>query len=146
MGEDLDKEGDSVMIMAMPPSKGVRSTKRKRELEEARLSLMAVLGKNLKEMAPMVLARLKKTAYKRNSVTRNLAEVLIEMENATGPGTEEDFRPQKANAKKDSISGQMREVDIDKKWIPQRHQGIVKQVASDPLEEDLRERLLDPGG
>ena len=57
MGEDLDKEGDSVMIMAMPPSKGVRSTKRKRELEEARLSLMAVLGKNLKEMAPMVLAR-----------------------------------------------------------------------------------------
>ena len=29
-----------------------------------------------------------------------LAEVLVEMETSTTPGTEEDFKPQKANAKR----------------------------------------------
>ena len=31
-------------------------------------------------------------------MTQKLAEVLFEMENATSPGTEEYFKPQKANA------------------------------------------------
>ena len=55
--EDLDNEADLVMIMATPPSKGVRSRKRKREIEEASPSAEAVSEKNLKETAPMVLAR-----------------------------------------------------------------------------------------
>ena len=84
---DLDKVVDSVMIMPTPPSKGMRSRKRKREVEEASLSVEAVPGKNPKMMAPKVLARWKTTANKGNSVTRKLAEVLIEVENATSPGT-----------------------------------------------------------
>ena len=76
-----------------------------------------VSGKSLKETAPIVLARRKTTSFKGNSVTRNLTEILAEMENTTSPGTEEDFKPQKANAKKGSISGQMWEVDIGKEWI-----------------------------
>ena len=54
---DLDKEVDSVMIMPTPPSKGLRSRKRKREVEEASPSVEAVPGKNPKKMAPKVLAR-----------------------------------------------------------------------------------------
>ena len=72
------------MILTTPPSKGVMSRKKKREVEEASP------GKNLKEMAPMALVRWKTTAFKGNSVIRKLAEVLIEMKNATRPGTEED--------------------------------------------------------
>ena len=40
-------------------------------------------------------------------MTRKLAEILIDMENAASPGTEEDFKPQKTNAKKGSTSEQM---------------------------------------
>ena len=47
-------------------------------------------------------------------MARKLADVLTEMETATIPGTEEDFKPQKENAKEDSTSGQMWEVDIGK--------------------------------
>ena len=118
------------MIMATPPGKGVRSRKREREVEEASPSVEAVSGKNLKEMASLVLARWRTTAYKDNSVTRKLAEVLIE----TSPGTEKDFKPQKANGKKSSTSRQILKVDIGREWISKRHQGIGKQVAGDPLE------------
>ena len=45
------------MVETTPPSKGVRSRKRKREVEEASASAEAVSEKNLKETAPMVLAR-----------------------------------------------------------------------------------------
>ena len=83
---ELDKEVDSVMITTTPPSKGVRSRRGKREVEEASPLVEVVSGKNLKEMAPMALARWKIAAYKSNSVIRKLAEVLIEMENATSPG------------------------------------------------------------
>ena len=88
------------MIMTMAPSKGVRSTKRKREVGEARPSVEAVSGKNLKKTAPIVLARWERTVFKDNSVTRKLAEVVTEMENTTNPGTEKDIKPQKANVKK----------------------------------------------
>ena len=46
---------------------------------------------------------MEETAYRGNSVIRKLAEVLIEMENATSPGTEEDFKPQKANAERTNV-------------------------------------------
>ena len=45
------------MVETTPPSKGVRSRKKKREVEEASASAEAVSEKNLKETAPMVLAR-----------------------------------------------------------------------------------------
>ena len=60
----------------------------------------AVSERNLKETAPMILARWKTSAYKSSSAPRNLAEVLREMEASTTPGTEEDFKPQKANAER----------------------------------------------
>ena len=131
------------MITTTHPIKGARSRKRKMQIEEASPSVDAVSGKNLKT-SPMALARWKTTAYKGNSLIRNLVEVLIEMENATCPLTEENFKPQKANAKKGSISGQMWEVDIGKECISSRRQSIGKQVASDPLERGLTRNTARP--
>ena len=54
----------------------------------------------------MILARGKTAAYKSSSAPRRFAEVLQEMEASTTAGTEEDFKPQKANAKRGSTSGQ----------------------------------------
>ena len=54
----------------------------------------------MKKTDPMVIARWKTAAYKSNSAARRFAEVLVETEASTTPGTEEDFKPQKANAKK----------------------------------------------
>ena len=62
----------------------------------------------------MILARGKTAAYKSSLAPMRLAEVLREMESSTTPGTEDDFKPQKANAKRVSTSGQMWEVDIRK--------------------------------
>ena len=114
---DLDKEFESVMVVATPPSKGIRSRKRKRETEEASPSADAVSEKNLKETGPMILARWKTAAYKSSSAPRKLAEELREMVASTTPGTEEDFKPQKANARRGSSSGQTWEVDIGKEWL-----------------------------
>ena len=58
----LDKEFESVMVVATSPSKGIRSRKRKRQTEEASLSADAVSEKNLKETAPMILERGKTAA------------------------------------------------------------------------------------
>ena len=44
------------MVVTTPSSRGVRSRKRNRGAEEASPSADAVSEKNLKEMAPMVLA------------------------------------------------------------------------------------------
>ena len=95
------------MVVTTPPSRGIRSRKRKREAEEASSSADAVSEKNLKETAPMILARWKTAAYKGGSAARKLTEVLVEVEASTTPGKEEDFKPQKANAKRGSTSGQM---------------------------------------
>ena len=60
---DRDKEVESVMIVATPPSRGIRSRKRRRETEElSSPSKDAVSEKNLKETAPMVLERWKTAA------------------------------------------------------------------------------------
>ena len=66
-----------------------------------------------------------------------MADVLNEVETATIPETEDDFKPQKVNARKGSTSGQIREVDLVKEWISSQRQSIGKQVTSDPLEEEL---------
>ena len=133
---DLDKEVESVMVVATPPSKDIRSRKRKRETEEATPSADAVSEKNLKETAPMILARGKTAAYKSSSAPRCLAKVLREMEASTTPGTEDDFKPQKANAKRGSTSGQTWEMDFRKEWLSMQQQAIGKQVACDPLERN----------
>ena len=73
-------------------------------------------------------------AYKGNSAARRLAEVLVEMEASTTPGTEEDFKPQKANAKRGSTSGQMGQVDVGKDWISTQHQSVGKRMTNDSLE------------
>ena len=64
----------------------------------------AVSEKNLKEIAPMILARWKTAAYKGGSAARKLTMVTVEVETSTAPGKEEDFEPQKANAKRGSTS------------------------------------------
>ena len=89
------------MAVVTPPSKGVRSRKRKREVEELNSpSADAVSEKNLRETAPMILARWKTTAYKGSSEPRRLAELVKEIEVSTSLATEEDFRPQKARTKR----------------------------------------------
>ena len=125
---DRDKKVESVMVVATPPSKGVRSRKRKREVEElSSPSADAVSEKNLRETAPMVLARWKTAAYKGSSEPGD--EVL------TSLATEEDFRPQKASTKNSLTSGQTWEVDLGKEWISSEHQAIGKQLFSDSLEK-----------
>ena len=84
------------------------------------------------------------TAYKGNSLSRKLAEVLIEMETATTPGTKEDFKNQKVNTKRGSTSAQMWKVDIGREWISIRQQGIGKEVAGDPLERGLTRNTVRP--
>ena len=69
------------MIVTTPPSKGVKSRKRKSEVEElGSPSADAVSEKNLRETAPMILARWKIAAYKSSSEPRRLAEVVKERE------------------------------------------------------------------
>ena len=102
-GLDGDIEVESVMITATPPSKDVRSRKRKREVEGlGSPSAHAVSEKNLRETAPMVLARCKTAAYKSSAEPRKLLEMEKEMEVSvsTNSTSEEDFRPQKTNMKR----------------------------------------------
>ena len=133
------------MIVATPPSRSIRSRKRKRETEElSSPSTDAVSEKNLKETAPMILARWKTAAYKGSSEPRKLAEVMKDMEVSTSSATEEDFRPQKANTKRGSTSGQTWEVDVGKEWLSSEQQATGKQVASDPLEKNATRNTVRP--
>ena len=104
----------------------------------------AVSEKNLRETAPMVLARWKTAAYKGSSEPRKLAEVEKEMEVSTRLTTEEDFRPQKTNTKRGLTSGQMWEVDVGKEWISSEHQATGKHVTSDPLEKSKMRNTVPP--
>ena len=142
-GSDRDKEVESVMMAATPPSRGVKSRMRKREGLSSP-SIDAVSEKNLKETAPMVLARWKTAAYKGSSEPRKLAEVEKEMEVSTSLATEEDFRPQKTNTKRGLTSGQMWELDVGKEWILREHQATGKQVTSDPLEKSKTRNTARP--
>ena len=95
-GSDRDREIESVMIVTTPPSKGMKSRKRKREIEElSSPSVDAVSEKNLRETAPMILARWKTAAYKSSSESRRIAEIVKEIDFSTSLVTEEDFKPQK---------------------------------------------------
>ena len=144
-GSDRDKEVESVMIAATPPSRGVKSRKWKREVEGlSSPSTDAVSEKNLRETATMVLARWKTAAYKGSSEPRKLAEEEKEMDVSTSLATEEDFRPQKTNTKRGSTSGQMWEVDVCKEWISSEHQATGKQVTSDPLEKSKTRNSVRP--
>ena len=144
-GLDGDKEVESVMITATPPSKDVKSRKRKREIEGlGSPSADAVSEKNLSETAPMVLARWKTAAYKSSSEPRKLLEVEKEMEVSTNSTTEEDFRPKRANMKRGSTSGQTWEVDVGKEWVSNEHQATGKQVTSDPLEKNKTRNTFRP--
>ena len=72
-GSDRDGEIESVMVVTTPPSKGMKSRKRKREMEElSSPSVNAVSEKNLRETAPMILARWRTSAYKNSSEPRRL--------------------------------------------------------------------------
>ena len=108
-------------------------------LQDIFWQLFPVSEKNLKETAPMILARWKTAAYKDSSVPRKLAEVMKGMKVA-----EEDFRPQKANTKRGSTSGQTWEVDVGKEWLSTQHQATGKQVATDPLERKATRNTARP--
>ena len=125
------------MITATPPSKDVRSRKRKREVEGlGSPTADAVSEKNLRETAPIVLARWKTAAYKSSYEPRKLLEVEREMEVPTNSTTEEDFKPQRTKMKRGSTSRQTWEVDVGKEWVSNEHQATGKQVTSDPLEKN----------
>ena len=142
---DRDAEIESVMIVLTPPSKGMKSRKRKREMEElSSPSVDAVSEKNWRESAPMVLARWKMAAYKGSSEPRRLTEIVKEIEVSTSLVTEEDFKPQKTVSKKSSTNGQTWEVDVGREWISSGHQAIGKQVANDPLEKNATRNTARP--
>ena len=144
-GSDRDRDIESVMIVTTTPSKGMMSRKRKREIEElSSPSVDAVSEKNLRESAPMILARWKTAAYKSSSEPRRLAEVVKEIGVSTSLVTEEVFKPQKAGSKKDSTNGQTWEKDVGREWISSKHQAIGKQVANDPLEKNATKNTARP--
>ena len=136
-GSERDGEIESVMVVTTTPSKGMKSRKRKREMEElSSPSVDAVSEKNLRETAPMILAWWKTTAYKSSSGSRRLTEIGKKIVASTSLVTEEDFKPQKAGSKKGSTSGQTWEVDVSREWISGEHQVVGKQVSNDPLEKN----------
>ena len=142
---DRDKEVESVMIVATPPSRGIRSRKRRREKEElSSPSADTVFEKNLQDTAPMILARWKTAAYKGSSAPRKLAEVIKGMEVSTSSAAEEDYRPQKANTKRGSTSGQTWEVDVGKEWLSTEHQATGKRVTRNPLERNATRNTARP--
>ena len=144
-GSDRDGEIKSVMVVTTTPSKGMKSRKRKREMEELRCpSVDAVSERNLRETAPMILARWKTAAYKKSSEARMLTEIVKEIEVSTSLATEEDFKPQKAGSKKGSTSGQTWEVDVGREWISSEHQAVGKQVSNDPLEKNATRNTARP--
>ena len=126
-----------MMMTTTLPSKDVKSRKRKREVEGwGSPSADAVSQKNLRETAPMVLARWKTAAYKSSYEPRKLLEVEREMEVPTNSTPEEDFKPQRTKMKRGWTSGQTWEVDFGKERVPNEHQATGKQVTSDPLEKN----------
>ena len=131
-------------MVTTPPSKGIRSRKRKRKTEESSPSVDAVSVKNLKETAPMILARGKTAAYKSSSALRRLAEMLREMEASTTPGTEDDFKPQKTNVERGSTSERTWEMDIRKEWLLTQHQAKGKQLSSDLLKKNATGNTARP--
>ena len=140
-----EKEVESVMITTTPPNKDVRSRKRKRDVEGlGSPSADAVSEKDLRETAPMVLARWKTAAYKSSYEPRKLLDIEKEMENPTSSVTEEDFKPQRIKMKRGSMSGQTWEVDVGKEWVSSEHQAIGKQVTSDPLEKNKTRNTSRP--
>ena len=142
---DREREIESVMIVTTPPSKGMKSRKRKREMEElSSPSVDAVSEKNLRETAPMIFARWKTVAYKGSSEPRKLAEIVKEIEVSTSLVTEADFKPQKTGSKKGSTNGQTWEVDVGREWISSGHQAREKQVANDPLEKKATRNTARP--
>ena len=144
-GSDREGEIESVMIVTTPPSKGMKSRKRKREMEElSSPSVDAVSEKNLRETAPMILARWKTAAYKSSSEPRRLTEIVKEKEVSTSLVTEEDFKPQKAGSKKGSTSEQTWEVDVGREWISSEHQVVGKQVSNDPHEKNATRNTARP--
>ena len=77
-----------MMITATPPSRDIKSRKRKREAKGlGSPSAEAVSEKNLRETAPMVLARWRTVAYKSSAEPRKLLEVEEEMEVSTNSTT-----------------------------------------------------------
>ena len=144
-GSDRDREIESVMIVTTPPSKGIKSRKKKGEVEElSSPSVDAVSEKSLRETAPMILARWKFAAYKSSSEPRRLAEVVKEIEVSRCLVTEEDFKRQKAGSKKGSTNGQTWEVDVGKEWISSEYQAMGKQVTNDPLEKNATRNTARP--
>ena len=111
-GSDRDGEIKSVMIVTTSSSKGMKSRKRRWEMKElSSPSVDAVSEKNLRETAPMILARWKTAAYKSSSEPRRLTEIVKEIEVSTSLVTEEDIKPQKSGSKR------VRRVDKPGKWM-----------------------------
>ena len=134
---DGDKEIESVMITTTPSSRDVKSRKRKREVEGlSSPSADAVFERNLRETAPMVLARYKTAAYKSSAEPRKPLEVEKEMEVSTNSTSEEDLRPQNSNMKRGSTSGQTWEVDVGKECVSKEYQATGEQIKSDLLERN----------
>ena len=144
-GLEVDREVESVMMTTTPSSRDVKTRKRKREVEGlGSPSVDAVSEGNLREMAPMVLARCKTAAYKSNTELRRPLEVEKEIEASTSSTSEEDFKPQKINVKRGSTDGQTWEVDVGKEWVSKGHQATGKQVTSDPLERSKTRNTSRP--
>ena len=123
----------------------MKTRRRKREVEGLSSPLVdAVSEGNLRETAPMVLARCKTAAYKSNTELRRPLEVKREIEASTSSTSEEDFKHQKTNVKRGSTNGQTWEVDVGKEWVSKGHEATGKQVTSDLLERSKTRNTSRP--
>ena len=96
-----------MIILSTAPNKESRSRKMKREMEEGIPSAEAVSEAKLKETPLMVLARWKTAAYQFNLTSRKLVEVTADMEAASDPVLQGDFKAKRVKLKRGSTSGQL---------------------------------------
>ena len=108
-----------------------------KETERGSPSADAVSNANLKEIPPMVLARLKRASNRDNSNSRKLKEMMADMESRPVPLAQQHFRPQRVETKRRSTSGQTWEVDVRIEWVSSQQKSVGQQITSNRLEKSL---------
>ena len=130
--EGLDKEASSLMVVTTPPSRGVRSMKRKWEKEKESPSADAVSGKN-GAVGPIEM----------EDDNGNLQEQLDDPEDGRGidrDGSRNQIKCRRRLQTSEAESKKRlhkREVDLGKEWISSERQSVGKPVTIDPLEKGL---------
>ena len=144
-GLDGDKEVESVLIMATPPSKDVKSRKRKREVEGlGSPSADAVSEKNLRETGSHGSGTVEDSSLQEWPRMKEIARGRTRDGGFHQLDNGRRLPAQRTKMKRGSTSGQTWEVDVGKEWVSNEHQANGKQVTSDPLEKNRTRNTSRP--